>query len=492
MKKVVITIFLFSIAFGLYSQNKNEIRAINNYVTFVNESIHGLLIAHRLFEGYNQTVNKYVDLPEYKLNNYSNADLPDDIFQDPEGWFYASSNPYDLYQSAIRESVFIGAESKKLNDHITEIKELFGVINNKRIAIASMLENSDLSQSVNIQKVYSELETIVSIYDQFYKIYNAIDNHLQSVYVKERGKEKFAKTLFDFHAIVKVQLGKIRKQKSIRPEDLSTLNTKIIALEKVVIQGNPQVKKRILTNTSRLVRACQNYYNEKSVPIEYQLYGNHYHYHNVTLLNLINRYGNGYISEYNDLSQDQGWLKEFEIPHFYKVIYPKKLPKEKLSALDDNKLIALLNKKIEIPNASPKLIIKEKEIAKKSPKKKEILPPIAYNRGIVVHKEVIYVSADSFVLELYDHLIKDGDRVSIKVNDVWEYKNISLEKEPKKLTIHIKPGQQNYILIHADNTGYRPPNTIALAYTINGERKEINLQTDLQNSQMVEIKYNLN
>ncbi|MDG2448164.1 MAG: hypothetical protein P8M34_00950, partial [Saprospiraceae bacterium] len=97
--KAIMFLFVFGLQ-AIYAQDKNEVRAVNNYVTFVNESIHGLLIAHRLFEIYNQTVNKYVDLPDYQLNNYSNADLPEDIFRDPEGWFYEESNPYLLYEAA--------------------------------------------------------------------------------------------------------------------------------------------------------------------------------------------------------------------------------------------------------------------------------------------------------------------------------------------------------------------------------------------------------
>ena len=111
------------------------------------------------------------------------------------------------------------------------------------------------------------------------------------------------------------------------------------------------------------------------------------------------------------------------------------------------------------------------------------------NRNIIVHRERIVIDSLSFDLELYDHLIKDGDRVSININGVWKFRNISLEKTPQIITINIVPGQKNFILIHADNTGYRPPNTVAIAYMNKGERKEINLESDLENSQVVEILY---
>lgn len=494
--KIVVLIVII-LQTNVHAQDQNEIRAVNNYITFVNESIHGLLIAHRLFEIYNQTVNKYVDLPEYQLNNYSNADLPDDIFKDPEGWFYEDSNPYNLYEAALRESGFIKSDVTPINQHVAALRQLLVTINSKRLTIASLVETSDLTQSANLQKVYSELESVVDLYDRFFDVYRAIDIHFQSVYQVKRMQDPFTQAFFQFYTLSKLQVEKLRTESLIEDEYVSELNSKIRALEKVTVEGSEQAKKRILTNASRLIRAIKDYNNSVEIPIEYQLYGSHYHYHNVTMLNLINRYGNGFINEFNDLAEEKGWIKEVEIPHFYKVIYPKKLPKEELSTLDNDKLTALLDKKDPLTSAPQPTLIPIERTVEKDPdpsppptlKEEESLPPIDYDRGIIVHQEIIYVNADSFDLELYDHLIKDGDRVSIKVNDEWVYKNISLEKEPRIVTIHIKPGQQNYILVHADNTGYRPPNTIALAYTVNGERKEISLKTDLENSQMVEIKY---
>ena len=75
------------------------IQALNNYASFVNESIHGMVIVHRLLENYNQELNKYVDLEGYQINNFGNSDLPRNIFEDPDDWFYAIS-PLDWYEIA--------------------------------------------------------------------------------------------------------------------------------------------------------------------------------------------------------------------------------------------------------------------------------------------------------------------------------------------------------------------------------------------------------
>ncbi|HNF22755.1 MAG TPA: hypothetical protein PK964_12620, partial [Saprospiraceae bacterium] len=78
------------------NQQVSQINAVNNYISFANESDHGLLIIHRLLELYNQEMNKLVNLPHYRLNVFSNADFPENIFEDKSGSFYRVS-PNELY-----------------------------------------------------------------------------------------------------------------------------------------------------------------------------------------------------------------------------------------------------------------------------------------------------------------------------------------------------------------------------------------------------------
>lgn len=68
---------------------------LNDYAEFTNECIHGLLIVHRLLENFNQELNKKITGGQ-KLNFYSNADLPKDIFEDPKHWFFVKT-PYQLF-----------------------------------------------------------------------------------------------------------------------------------------------------------------------------------------------------------------------------------------------------------------------------------------------------------------------------------------------------------------------------------------------------------
>ena len=88
-KNILVALFFVTIIAGsLQAQQQEKLNALNNYVDFSNEGTHGLLIVHRLLENFNKNINKYVDLPDQQINFYSNKDLPQDIFQDDENWFY--------------------------------------------------------------------------------------------------------------------------------------------------------------------------------------------------------------------------------------------------------------------------------------------------------------------------------------------------------------------------------------------------------------------
>jgi hypothetical protein len=74
LKKIFFILILLFASSISYSQTSKKLEALNEYVNFTNESVHGLLIIHRLLENSNQEVNKYVDLPNYKINNINNSD----------------------------------------------------------------------------------------------------------------------------------------------------------------------------------------------------------------------------------------------------------------------------------------------------------------------------------------------------------------------------------------------------------------------------------
>ena len=154
-----VSIFLCLATFS-FAQNpsKTSVKALNNYVQFTNESIHGMMIAHRIFENINQEVNRSVDFPSEQINFYGNKDLPKNLFLDPEQWFYQIS-PYQWYKIAKTESRFLKSnEAQTLNAHADNIKKIIDRTNKLRFQLDDFIKNSDLQIPKNQTEIFRQME----------------------------------------------------------------------------------------------------------------------------------------------------------------------------------------------------------------------------------------------------------------------------------------------------------------------------------------------
>ena len=149
------------------NQQVSQINAVNNYISFANESDHGLLIIHRLLELYNQEMNKLVNLPHYRLNVFSNADFPENIFEDKSGSFYRVS-PNELYAKALKESSALSPKfSSKANEIIGNMKRILDDLEKERYSIGTLVANTDLKRISNMKNVYADLDACVVKFDSY-------------------------------------------------------------------------------------------------------------------------------------------------------------------------------------------------------------------------------------------------------------------------------------------------------------------------------------
>ena len=116
--------------------------------------------------------------------------------------------------------------------------------------------------------------------------------------------------------------------------------------------------------------------------------------------------------------------------------------------------------------------------------KKDVPPPVN-----IIAKEVIKVDSAYFEISLFDHLRKDGDRVSINVNGQWVHERISLEKKTTKLKLSINGGSANYIIIRADNEGWSTPNTVGISYKGKKTENNVSIRKDLKTNDAIEIRF---
>jgi len=433
------------------ASKEEQLAALNNYVYFTNESVHGLLIVHRLLENFNQKINKYVDLESTQFNFYSNKDLPRNIFEDPEQWFYDVS-PYAWHDITITESNKLPLTlAKDLNKEMEQLKSIITRVNAVRFELARLTESEDLKQRNNLDKIYTKLEECVTLYKNF----NIIKEELKLKLVAGHqqlglGLSPNSKIVEALHENMRAFLASLQKEELSYLPDL----TKHIA-------NNMGTAKEILGNQSffgkmaTFQKIAKTLVDNGNFPQEYQQYGQAYYYHNIELVSKTNRYGAGLISDMNEYIKrtNEPALLLMEEPHFFKVIYPKKK-------------------------------VKIEEVATTPPGQ---LPSTVKGREVVVRQNAMLLNEPTFLIEVSDHQLEDGDLISLNFNDRWILKEYTLKRKPLKLQLRLKPSQINYLLLHAENIGTKSPNTAKISYISNGERKVILLSSDNQESEMIEV-----
>ena len=220
-----------------------------------------------------------------------------------------------------------------------------------------------------------------------------------------------------------------------------------------------RIKKNLVEQGGLSMQSIAKFYNTAEVPTEYKQYGKFYYYYNSDLINKYNRYGNGIVFELNNLVSylDIPVLLFTELPHYFKVIYPKKLEKVDYLTATDSKITRLPSK------------LKDREIQMSTRK--------------------IKVDSLKFEVALYDHMIEDGDVISLNFNGDWIVEKMPLTSDKKKLKLMLNKEGKNYFILHADNVGRRPPNTMAVDYYYRGFKKQIILESNMNVSEMIEIEY---
>ncbi len=116
----------------------------------------------------------------------------------------------------------------------------------------------------------------------------------------------------------------------------------------------------------------------------------------------------------------------------------------------------------------------------------DAIPTSIAGRKLINKGEELIVTDSLVTLEIYDHKEKDGDIVSIYLNEKLLVKHKKLTKRKKKFHFTMKKNQ-NIIVLHADNLGYKPPNTAAIIIKTKNERYEKHLSSNLHQSEYIKL-----
>jgi len=460
MNRKLLFLFLFLPILGMAqisSTQQQELKALNNYLHFTNESIHGMMTAHRLFEIFNQTVNKYVDLESNQLNMFSNADLSMNIFDDPA--FMDEMTAYQWYAKTKKESSKLpNSAAVPLNIELDKLKTIITRINTLRFELENLTNETDLKERKNLTEVYKTMEECVTLYEEFHTVKKRLKSSLQKRYatlnIPKDNKE--LGNLIAIHENIRAFL------EGVRAKDNNNLTALIQHLKnnlataksfKITDQGYENV----LQKASAFINVAQKYLDGVGFPKEYKLYGRTYYYYNMEMVAKFNHYGSGLVKDLNEwvASKNYPALVQLEEPHYFKVIYPKK----------------------EVPKIPPVETIKPASIPQKLD-----------DRAVVIKQNQIMVSPGKITIEVYDHQLADGDIISLNYNGHWILKDYQLRRRARKMTLPLKPDGDNYLILHAVNLGTKPPNTATLSYTYKGERKSIVMESNMNESEMIKIQ----
>jgi len=443
-------------------------------VYMMNESVHGLLIVQRIFENDNQTLNKYVDLESQKINFYGNEDLPKNVFDDPDHWFYAVS-PIDWYSNIQKRcgSSASSGLSATAGSKLRETRLLLDDINKMRFTIDDELRKRDLSKVDEINAVYKTLEQAAQQCDQLLALRNQLQaalpantsrlkpdqlelvNNLNAVY--KASEQLILAVRDDKEKIVKKQLSELQTA-------YKNFQMKRIAMTRTAHSTGANVElnfENIAKKTETLIQEAKAYLGDSPFDSKYAAYGRNYFYYNVKMLSLFNKYGKGIVYEMNQLFLLSGisYHGFLELPHYVKIIYPEK--------------------RLEVERS----VVKTETV--------EELPETLRSRRVVNKQRLIVADGPECVLEISDNQEVDGDIISINYNGKWIIENYPLQKEAVKLPILLNTEGKNYLLLHAENQGTIPPNTILIRYKYEGRFKRVILNSTDKESEMIEIKPNI-
>lgn len=96
-------------------------------------------------------------------------------------------------------------------------------------------------------------------------------------------------------------------------------------------------------------------------------------------------------------------------------------------------------------------------------------------------------NSNTVTLDFWDTRKEDGDLISVYLNDDVLAKNLEVKHQKKTIKAILKPGKNKFVF-KAENLGKIPPNTAALRIQGDGFEKIIQLSTDLQKNNLLEIE----
>jgi hypothetical protein len=105
------------------------------------------------------------------------------------------------------------------------------------------------------------------------------------------------------------------------------------------------------------------------------------------------------------------------------------------------------------------------------------------------HQRQIPVFQRELTLYVWDADKVDGDEISLSYNGAWLLRNHVLTKTKLPLKISVKVGQENRLILFAENEGSYPPNTASVTFFDGKSTRNLNLSSSKSTCGALEFVY---
>jgi hypothetical protein len=96
----------------------------------------------------------------------------------------------------------------------------------------------------------------------------------------------------------------------------------------------------------------------------------------------------------------------------------------------------------------------------------------------ITHRKEITVTTDQLTLYIWDGDKVDGDIISLQYNGVWLLRKHGITKVKEPIKILVVPGEENQLILYAENQGQYPPNTAAVTFFDGKQERNLSLSSD--------------
>jgi len=121
--------------------------------------------------------------------------------------------------------------------------------------------------------------------------------------------------------------------------------------------------------------------------------------------------------------------------------------------------------------------------------KNEDNTPVMIGGRQVNQAATIYISTPELTIFVFDNSTIDGDTMSLFFNDHWILDQYGVTKSKKPIRLQLKEGENNFLVMFANNLGIKAPNTAAIQFNDGRSDRQFRLSSDLSRCSALNFIY---